>query len=603
VAAARELKTGPGHLLDPKFSPDGKSVSYVRDHDIYVLDLDSRKEHRVTTGGTEEVSHGLAEFVAQEEMGRFSGYWWSPDAKHIAYQETDHRGVENWYVADPAHPGQPPHRSFYPRPGKANVKVRLGVVPVKGGETVWIDWDRERYPYLATVKWQKSASTSPEYKWVSGGPLLLTVQNRDQTETALLTAGPTTGGTKVLVKETDPAWVNLDQDVPRWLPDGSGFLWISERDGGPRLELRSPDRGLKRVIVAPAAGFRGLVHLDGKAKEAVYSASTDPTQLHLYRVGLAGGKPVKLTDEPGLYAAAFAKGGGPYVLTGRLRDAMPRSTVHAADGKPLGELPSVAEEPPFAPKAEYVKVGPGEGFYAAVIRPRDFDPKKKYPVLVDVYGGPHHIHVLAAYNRWLMDQWYADQGFVVVAIDNRGTPGRGRDWERVIKHRFGSLPLDDQVAALKALGERFPEMDLDRVGITGWSFGGYMGALAVLRRPDVFKAGVAGAPVVDWLDYDTHYTERYLGVPPKDDEAYKEGSLLTYADGLKRPLLILHGTADDNVYFRHSLRLVDALFRAGKHFEVLPLSGLTHMVPDPLVMERLHGRIASFLKGHLGEPN
>jgi dipeptidyl-peptidase-4 len=191
---------------------------------------------------------------------------------------------------------------------------------------------------------------------------------------------------------------------------------------------------------------------------------------------------------------------------------------------------------------------------------------------------------------------------VVVSLDNRGTPGRGRDWERAVSKHFGSVPLEDQVAGLKALGRRFPEMDLERVGIYGWSFGGYMSGLAVLRRPDVFKAAVAGAPVVDWLDYDTHYTERYLGLPDTDAAAYKEASLLTYAGDLQRPLLLVHGTADDNVYFRHSLKLADALFRAGKEFEILPLSGLTHMVPDPVVTQRLYGRFAQFFHNHLGRP-
>jgi dipeptidyl-peptidase-4 len=278
--------------------------------------------------------------------------------------------------------------------------------------------------------------------------------------------------------------------------------------------------------------------------------------------------------------------------------------VFKKGGKLIGELPSVAENPERRPAVDLVQVGTKERkFHAAVIFPRDYDAKKKYPVIVDVYGGPHHIHVMATQTRWLLDQWYADQGFIVVAIDGRGTPGRGADWERAIYQKFGSVPLDDQVAGLKALGEKYPMMDLKRVGIDGWSFGGYMSALAVMRRPDVFHAGVAGAPVCDWYDYDTHYTERYLGVPKDEkDSAYKEGSILSYAKDLKRPLMILHGTADDNVYFRHSLKMVDSLFRAGKDFEMVPLSGLTHMVPDPLVMERLHGRIALFFQKHLGRP-
>ena len=203
-------------------------------------------------------------------------------------------------------------------------------------------------------------------------------------------------------------------------------------------------------------------------------------------------------------------------------------------------------------------------------------------------------------SRRLIDQWLADQGFVVVAIDNRGTPGRGRDWERALSRKFGNVPLDDQVAGVKALAAKYPEIDAGRVGVYGWSFGGYMAALAVLRRPDVFKAGVAGAPVVDWLDYDTHYTERYLGMPDTDAAAYKEASLLTYAADLKRPLLLIHGTTDDNVYFRHTLKLSDALFRSGKDFDMLPLSGLTHMVPDPVVTQRLWSRIAGYFQRHLG---
>jgi len=281
---------------------------------------------------------------------------------------------------------------------------------------------------------------------------------------------------------------------------------------------------------------------------------------------------------------------------------MPKSTVHRADGKLIGELPSVAEEPKKAPLVELTTVGENK-FHSAVVWPRNFDEVKRYPVLVDVYGGPHHQHVSAAMNRWLLDQWYADQGFIVVSIDGRGTPGRGSDWESAIYERFASVPLRDQVEGLKALAVKYPAMDLSRVGIDSWSFGGYMAALAVLRRPDIFHVGIAGAPVCDWLDYDTHYTERYLGVPiGPDDEIYKANSLLSFAGNLKRPLLLMHGTADDNVYFRHSLRLADGLFRNGKEFDILPLSGLTHMVPDPVVMENLHGRIARFLQKHLGGP-
>jgi dipeptidyl-peptidase-4 len=587
--AVRELSTGPGTILDPKFAPDGKNIAYVREHDVYVYDLAAHKETRVTTGGTATKTHGLAEFVAQEEMNRFTGYWWSPESRFIVYEEADATGVETWYVADPIHPEQAPQPSFYPRPGKANVKVRLGIVPASGGDTVWVEWDFKAYPYLTDVHWGRR------------GPLTVAVQTRDQKELVLLRVDPATGKTTPLVTERDPDWLNLHHDGPRWLDDDS-FLWSAEGNRGTQLELRDKTGELRRVVVPAETSYLGLVDVDPKARRVVYRASADPTEAHLYRLDLDGGKPVALTKDPGVHGAVFARNHQVYVHQASTRNAMTSSTVHAADGKQLGELPSVAEDPPFVPSDELVKVGPGQGFYATIVRPRNFDSKKRYPVLLYVYGGPGHQQVLATMSMRLLPQWLADQGFVVVSLDNRGTPGRGRDWERALSKHFGSVPLDDQVAGLKALGERFPELDLARVGVYGWSFGGYLSGLAVLRRPDVFKAAIAGAPVVDWLDYDTHYTERYLGMPDTHSAAYKEASLLTYVNDLKRPLLLIHGTADDNVYFRHTLKLADALFRAGKDFEVLPLSGLTHMVPDPVVTQRLYGRFAEYFHRHLGKP-
>jgi len=589
-AEVRGLATGPGALVDPKFSPDGKQVSYVRDYDVFVFDLSLNKETRVTTGGTEKKPHGLAEFVAQEEMGRFTGYWWAPDSKSMAFEEADAEGVEVWYVSDPAKPEQPALASYYPRPGKANIKVRLGIVPATGGEMTWVDWDRKQYPYLTQVRWDKT------------GPLTVQVETRDQKELALLLVEPATGKTSGLVTERDPAWVNLHQDVPRWLEDGKRFLWTTERDGGPRLELRTIRGELKRVLVPPSTGFQALVDVDPKTDQIVYQASADPTQSHLFRLDLDRDKPEKLTDVPGIHAAVFAKNHSIYVHQASLPRAMPKATVHRANGEQIGELASVAEDPSFVPNAELVKAGEEPGFSSSILRPHGFDSNKRYPVVLHVYGGPKHQMVLAAMNTRLLDQWLADQGFIVATLDGRGTPGRGREWERILSKQFGSIPLEDQVAGLKALGKRYSELDLDRVGVFGWSFGGYLSAMAALRRPDVFKASVAGAPVVDWLDYDTHYTERYLGLPDQDAEAYKKASLLTYAADLKGPLLLIHGTADDNVFFRHSLKLADALFRAGRDFEILPLPGLTHMVPDPVVMQRLHGRIAQHFKKHLGEP-
>ncbi|MBC7879880.1 MAG: DPP IV N-terminal domain-containing protein [Anaerolineae bacterium] len=584
----RQLATSAGTLLDPKFTPDGRSIAYVLDSDLYRFDLVSFKEQRVTTGGTEDISHAQAEFVAQEEMGRLSGYWWSPDAKQVAYQQTDARDVETWAPADPAKPEQLPYSQRYPRPGKHNVKVRLGVTSATGGETNWISWDHERYPYLATVKWEKSS------------PLTLLVQDRKQKEMVLLTADPETGKTRELLRETDSAWLNLDQDMPSWLPDGSGFLWTSEREGARQLELRDKSGSLVRVLVPGSFGYIPESdipnRIDATGKQVYFRASTDPTQSQLYRIALSGGEPEALSTGFGLHSAVYSFDHTLAVEGMITPKALNRWAVRKMEGTVLGELPSVSEEPPFIPNTEFVQVG---DYYCSIVRPTNFDPKQRYPVIDYVYGGPGAQQVTASMGSQLRAQWWADQGFIVVAIDGRGTPRRNRAWERAIKNSFGTIPLQDQVDALTALGKRYPELDLGRVGITGWSFGGYMSALAVLRRPDFFKAAVAGAPVVDWLDYDTHYTERYLGLPEENPLGYKESSLLTYADNLQRPLLLVHGTSDDNVFFLHTLKLTDQLFRAGKNYELLTLSGFTHMVYDPQIRERLEERLVRFFRENL----
>lgn len=584
--AVKALETGPG-VLDPRFSPDGHSLAYVRNNDLYVLDLDTNKERAVTQGGTEKVTHGLAEFVAQEEMGRFTGYWWSPDSKWLAYEEVDNTPVETFSIMDLMHPEKAADTFPYPRAGQANAKTRLGVVSAQGGNTTWVQWDATRYPYLATVTWQE------------GAPLTVLVQNRHQTEEVLYAVNAATGQTKELLSEKDDVWLNLNQAFPQWLEDGSGFFWFTERNGGNEVELRAPTGELRGSWVKPDAGYAGFVGFDHRNRVLYFSGGPNPTESRIYRVREGGAPEVVPTGEdgPGMLAAGLAKNGSALIIHSSAPTHMLRVSVIAPDGKKLAELPSVAVQPPFAPNMQTVKVGAGEGFWAQVFRPRGAKKGKKLPVIVDVYGGPHAQQVLQVMS--LLPQWMADQGFIVVRMDGRGTPRRGRAWERAIRGDFGKATLDDQVAALQALAKTVPEMDLKRVGITGWSFGGYMSALAVLKRPDVFKAAVAGAPVTDWHDYDTHYTERYLGLPQENPQGYEASSLLTYAPKLERPLLLIHGTADDNVYFMHTLKLSDALFKAGREHEVLPLGNFTHMVPDPVVTERLQQRVIDFFKKHL----
>ncbi|MBN8247150.1 MAG: DPP IV N-terminal domain-containing protein [Verrucomicrobia bacterium] len=578
-----------GPVTDAQWAPDGRQVSYIRDHDLWVFDLARGREHRITRGGTAEVTHGEAEFVAQEEMDRSTGYWWSPDGRHLVFEEADHRGVEVWRVLDPFQPGSDPAPQFYPRPGHPNVSVRLGIVGSQGGTPRWITWDRARWPYLARVQWHRT------------GGLTLTVQSRDQRELVVLRADPKSGRTSVLWRETDAAWVNLDQSVPLWTRDGRQFLWTSERSGRWELELRNAGGALERVLVPGVLGWKGLVHWDEDRGTVWFHASDDPTQQQVWRMTVPDGTPEQLTHAAGWHVAAKPSRSGHWMVTSVSAAALATTEVHRPDGTTAGQLPSVAEEPARPIRAAFVRVGTGEGWFAKLVRPADFTPGRKYPVLVSVYGGPHAQVVRQSLAASLTDQWLADRGFVVVAMDGRGTPGRGRDWERALFGKLGPVPLEEQAAALEALGGRYPELDLDHVGITGWSFGGYLSAYAVLRRPDRFHAAVAGAPVTDWDDYDTHYTERYLGVPPGPavEAAYRESSCLPWAKELHRPLLLIHGTRDDNVFFRHTLRLTDALLRAGRPFEVLPLPGFTHMIPDPVIAEQRWQRTADFFERHL----
>ena len=555
-----------GDAFDPRISPDGMSVAYVSGRGIRITG--PAGDHRLVGGATETVSWGSAEFVAAEEMGRNRGHWWSPDGEQILAARVDTVGVEEWWIASPVEPGSRPRPIRYPSAGTTNAEVVLALVALDGSTTD-VDWGGGPggdFEYLAGVR------------WVAGEPLTLTVQTRDQRTLAILTVEQATGVVTEHYRVTDDNWVELVPGSPRWW-EGS-LLTVEDRGDTRRLivdgEPLSPD-GLQ---IRSVQG----IHDDG----VLVSASTDPVDVDVIRVGRDGSVEV-ISGGGGVCSAV--EGGGTLAVS--------RSDLDGISLEVSGHLvSSLAEQPLVTPTPDFHVVGERD-VRSAVLFPSDHDGSP-LPVLVDPYGGPHAQRVQRARSQFLTSQWFADRGFAVVVADGRGTPGRGPVWERAVAGDLAGPVLDDQVDALEALAADDDRLDLSRVAIRGWSFGGYLAALAVLRRPDVFHAAVAGAPVTDWRLYDTHYTERYLGHPEVNPRAYELTDLCAEAALLTRPLLLIHGLADDNVVAAHTLQLSRALLEAGRPHRVLPLSGVTHMTPQPEVAENLLLVQLAFLQEALG---
>jgi dipeptidyl-peptidase-4 len=577
--------------IAPKLSPDGAKVAALRDDDLHVIDIATNTDTQLTKGAGETLQHGEAEFVAQEEMDRRDGFWWSPDSRSIAYEEADLSPVEPSYIVDPLEPSKAPVEFRYPRAGTANAVVRLGVIAATGGATVWVPWDNKAFPYLARVEWQK------------GGPLSLIVENRDQTEEKYLAADPASGATRLLWTERDAAWLSLPQpepkEVPYWLADGSGFLWMTERGGQAQLERHDANGKLLNAVTPKDFRFDALLDVDLGDGTAIVMGGTDHLSQQIYTVKLGGGPVVPVAAARGFNAGNFGDQHAMFSHAYNLADGSHGVDLLTRDGKKIATLPSVAETPPFMPAPQYFKVG-ARDFDALVLRPRDFKAARKYPVILSVYSGPAAKMVWAAPRQYFQQQCMADRGYIVAVSDNRGTPGRDAAWIRAVKGNAIDIPLQDQVDALQALGKRVPQMDMRRVGVFGWSFGGYFSAMATIRRPDVFAAGVAGAPVVDWQDYDTFYTERYMGLPSENADGYAKSSVLTYAADLRRPLLLVHGVTDDNVHFQNTMQLTLALLKAGRPYELLLLPG-THMLSDDLLRARETERQMNFFAEHLAK--
>ncbi|MFD8374104.1 prolyl oligopeptidase family serine peptidase [Streptomyces sp. NPDC059688] len=585
AGTARELRV-PRPVIDPRPAPDGRHVAYVARGALRVVGAEGEGDRALAEPESEHVTYGLAEFVAAEEMGRSRGFWWGPDGRRLLVARVDDTPVRQWWIADPANPGSEPNHVRYPAAGTPNADVRLFVLGLDGERTE-VAWDRSRYPYLAHVHWSEA-----------GAPLLL-VQARDQRSQLFLAADPDTGATRMVHADEDPTWLELFPGVPCWSPSGQ-LVRIADEGGARRLAVG------ERPLTSGQLHIRAV--LDVGAHDVLVSASAgeeaetpETGEIHVYRVNELGVE--RVSREPGVHTAV--RSGEVTVLLSATLDRPGTGVQVLRDGKPAATVRSYAEDPGMSPRVTLTEGG-ARRIPCAVLMPRDYHGDTPLPVLLDPYGGPHGQRVVAAHNAHLTSQWFADQGFAVVVADGRGTPGRSPAWEKSIRDEVAATVLQDQVDALHALADRYP-LDLDRVAVRGWSFGGYLAALAALRRPDVFHAAVVGAPVTDLRLYDTHYQERYLGHPDEQPEVYRRNSVIDDA-GLvdpaepHRPMMIIHGLADDNVVVAHSLRLSSALLAAGRPHEVLPLSGVTHMTPQETVAENLLLLQVDFLRRALALP-
>lgn len=617
-AGTARLADVPGPVVDPRVDPTGRRVTWVRERALWVAELDDVTSARPLVEDPDpEVSWGVAEFIAAEEMDRYRGHWWAPDGAALLVARVDERAVPRWWIADPAQPATAPTEVAYPAAGTTDADVSAWVVRLDGSRTE-VAWDRAAWPYLA------------EAGWDAHGPLVA-LHPRDQGAIEVRAVDPLTGATTLLWEDHDEAWVERMPGTPARLADGR-LVMGADRDGTRRLVVDGTPATPTDLHV------RAVAHVGDEAVVFTANPVDDATVLDVWRWeaaapgpgepsegdgadGLGGaadradetgglgrpaagpalpGRLVRLTRRPGR-APREDEGGRRGGVHGAVasddvvvirRSCLERwgatMTVHRLDDE-LTELATVtshAARPSRLPEVSIHHVGTRR-LATALLLPEGVGSDEKLPVLLDPYGGPHAQRVVRAMAAYGTSQWFADQGYAVVVVDGRGTPGRGSDWERAIRFDLAAPVLEDQLEALAALAEEEPRLDLSRVAIRGWSFGGYLAALAVLRRPDVVHTAIAGAPVTEWRLYDTFYTERYLGHPDEHPEAYDRSSLLTEAGRLERPLMLVHGLADDNVVSAHTLQLSSRLLSAGRPHEVLPLTGVTHMASQEDVAENL----------------
>ena len=536
-------------LTDVTISPDGTAVAYVSDGALRLIGTDGSDDRAIAEPSSPEITYGLAEHAAGESMARHRGYWWAPDGQRLAVARVDVSPVKTWYLSDPTTPDAPPSAHRYPVVGTDNAVVTLHVLS-RDGDRVDVDFGWPDHEYLARVVWD-------------GHGLLAMVQNRAQSVMRVYAVDPDTGRCDQLAEVTDRAWTEIVDGVPARTGNGE-LVWTADSPDTRRLTIDG-------VPVTPEGLQVSQVYaVDGDT--VLFGASEEPTERHLWTWSSADGLR-QLTTEPGRYLGQ--RTAGTTVIVG--------STLTGGGVTVTGPYPrtvkSVAASSPVVPKVSLVRAGRRE-LRTAVLFPAVWQRGERLPVLMDPYAGTGAQKAVADRDAYYASQWFADRGFAVIVADGRGTPGRGPRWEREEHGNRSAALLDDQVDALHAVAALYPELDLSKVAIRGWSAGGYLAALAVLRRPDVFHAAVAGAPVTDMMLYDTHWQERYLGNPHEDQGPYDRDSIIKDAPNLDRPLMLIHGLRDDNVFPVHTMRLSAALLAAGRPHTVLPLPGASHIPPN-----------------------
>lgn len=578
-AGVRKLTRGGGFATDPKVSPRGGYVSFVRGRNLWVIDLGNGEEIQLTTDGSDTIGNGVAEFVADEEMDRHTGYWWAPDDSAIAFARIDESPVpvQKRYEVYPDRTDVIEQR--YPAAGDPNVRITLGTIaPRKGAQPAWVDLGAETDIYLARVQWRDAKR------------LTFQRQSRDQRRLELIEVELASGRQRTLIEETSKTWVPLHNDL-RFLKDGR-FLWSSERSGFEHLYIASEDGRTLTPLTRGEWPVDALLAVDEDKGLAYFSAGMDsPREMQLYAVALADGKLTRLSRTPGMHNAVFAGNASVYVDSWSNAGTPPQTELRRANGELIAAL--VKNDPddaahPYAPyrrnhrPVEFGTLPAADGkteLHYSMIRPLDFDPRKRYPVLVYVYGGPAAQTVT---NSWpgrgdhFFNQYMAQRGYVVFSVDNRGTPRRGAAFGGALYGRQGTVEVDDQRAAVQWLAKQ-PWVDAARVGVYGWSNGGYMALMLLGKAADTYACGVSGAPVTDWALYDTHYTERYMDHPQRNPDGYREASVFTHVDGIRpNALLLIHGMADDNVLFSNSTKLMSALQKKATPFELMTYPGAKH---------------------------